>query len=174
MIRTAFALLLLAAASAAGAQTAAEPVRSPALSRVVGCRGVADTAERLSCYDREVAALEAAEARKDVVVVDREQLRKTRRTLFGLVLPNLSVFGNDDPNEEGVTSIETKITKLARNPYGRWIFDVEDGGRWIQSDSRELSRDPKVGQTIAIRQAAMGSFLANVDGQVAIRVQRVR
>jgi hypothetical protein len=174
MIRIAFALLLLAGASAAGAQAAAEPPRSPALSRVVGCRGVADVSERLSCYDREVAALEAAEARKDVVVVDREQLRKTRRTLFGLVLPNLSVFGNDDPNEEGVTSIETKITKISRNPYGRWIFDVEDGGRWIQSDSRELGRDPKVGQTVAIRQAAMGSFLANVDGQVAIRVQRIR
>lgn len=160
-------------ASAAAAQPAKAP-RSEALGRLTACRTVADVTERLACYDREVAALDAAEVRQDVVVVDREQLRKARRSLFGLTLPNLSIFGDDNEDEEGNSRIETTIQRLIRTPYGKWIFILPDGARWEQTDSRELPIDPKVGHSIKIRKAAMGSYLANVKDQVAIRVTRVR
>jgi hypothetical protein len=109
-----------------------------------------------------------------VVVVDREQLRKTRKTLFGLVLPNLSIFGDDNADQEGITNLETTIKTVSRNPYGRWIFDLAEGGRWMQNDSRNLAVDAKPGQPISIRRAAMGSYLANVNKQTAIRVERLR
>ncbi len=167
------ALVALALAAPASAQKAGEK-RSQVLSRVVDCRKLEDGQARLACYDREVAAMEVAEARKDVVVVDREQLRKTRRTLFGLTLPNLSVFGDDNDDQEGVQRIETTIKAVSQNPYGKWILTLEDGARWAQLDSIELPIDPRPGHPIKIRRAAMGSYLANIKDQNAIRVRRMQ
>ena len=96
-----------------------------------------------------------------------------RRTLFGLSVPDLGIFGGGDGDEEGVSRVETTIASAGRNPDGRWTFRLADGARWVQADSRELGRDPAAGQPIAIRKAAMGSFLANVNKQIAIRVRRV-
>ncbi|HWH17929.1 MAG TPA: hypothetical protein VNT77_06275 [Allosphingosinicella sp.] len=138
------------------------------------CRAIADESERLACYDREVAALDAAEARREVVMVDRQQLRETRRTLFGLTLPNLSVFGDDNEDEEGVSQIEAKIRSAAQTPVGKWILTLDNGTRWVQTDSRNLAIYPQPGHAIKIRKAALGSYLANIAGQTAIRVERSR
>lgn len=164
--------LLLAAPAAAKPDKPAE--RPQALVRLVECRAIAAEAERLACYDREVAAVDAAAAARDLVVVDREDLRKTRRTLFGLTLPDLSVFGDDNEDKESVGRLETTIKTVRQDPYGRWHFELADGALWSQIDSRELPIDPRAGQAIRIRRAAMGSFLANVNNQTAIRVRRER
>ena len=172
-----FAIPVAAALLAHGAVAPAiakAPNRSAALDRLVACRTQTDAEARLACFDREAAALEQAEASGALVVVDREQIRRTRRSLFGLTLPNLSVFGDDSPSAEGMTQIESTIKRISRTPYGKWIFELEDGARWGQIDSRDLAMDPKVGNTIKIRRASMGSYLANVQGQIAIGVERLR
>ena len=54
-----------------------------------------------------------------------------------------------------------------------WIFRLEDGSLWEQIELRDqLSRDPRAGQPIVIRRAALGSFRAEVDGMRPIRVSR--
>ncbi|HEX8533793.1 MAG TPA: hypothetical protein VF662_06465 [Allosphingosinicella sp.] len=169
------AILIAAVIAAQGfAASAAQPRRSAALTKLAECRSIAEAAARLACFDRETAALEAAQASGAVVIVEREEIRSTRRKLFGLTLPNLSVFGDDTPGAEGISQIESKIRRISRNPYGKWIFELEDGARWAQIDTRELSRTPRVGDSIKIRRATMGSYLANVQGQIAIGVERVR
>ena len=166
---------VLAAAAAPAAAQEPEPERPEALTRLVECRNVPSEAERLACYDREVAAFEAAERSRELVVMDRQQVRRTRRTLFGLALPDLNIFGDDNEDEEeGASQIETTLRSAAEDPYGKWILVLEDGARWRQIDSRTLAREPRGGQTIRIRRAAMGSYLANIDGQIAIRVRRER
>ena len=165
------ALLLLVALPAV-AQQPPRPERPQAVTRLLDCRNVQDTAERLACYDREVAAFETAEREQQLVVYDREQLRQTRRSLFGIALPNLNIFGGGD-DDDGVTQIQSTIRALRQDPYGKYTFTLADGARWVQLDSRELPIEPRVGQPIRIRQAAMGSYLANVNGQVAIRVRRI-
>lgn len=162
------------ALSAATAAEAADPPRPALLKNVVDCRSIADQAQRLACYDQAVAALDAAEARKDLVVVDRQQIRQTRRTLFGLSLPNLAIFGDSDDEEEGVSRLETTIAGVRQTPDGKWILALKEGGTWEQTDSRELSIEPRVGHPISIRRAALGSYLANVKEQSAIRVRRLR
>ncbi|MDP8913479.1 MAG: hypothetical protein M3N39_07885, partial [Pseudomonadota bacterium] len=110
------AIFLVAAVAALAAPASAQDVKASrpgALKRLSDCRSITDQTARLACYDREVAALDAAEARKDLVVVDREQLRKTRRTLFGLTLPDLSIFGDDSSEDEGMSHIEGRIRRLA-------------------------------------------------------------
>lgn len=169
-----FAVMLTAATAPAFAQETPRE-RPEALNRVINCRAIQPAEERLACYDREVAAFDTAESSNEVVVMDRQQVRRTRRTLFGLVLPDLGVFGdnNADP-EEAVAQIEATIQGANQNALGKWVITLEDGARWIQSDSRNLARNPRNGMTIRIRRAAMGSYLANIDGQIAIRVRRER
>lgn len=152
---------------------AAQDERPQALTRVLDCRTLADAGERLECFDREVAAMEQAEASKDLVVVDRKQLRDTRRSLFGLTLPSLAIFGDrDDDEEESV--IETTIRTASVDPYGKFVVLLEDGAVWRQIDDRVLAIRPRAGQAITIRKAAMGSYLANVNAQGAVRVRRDR
>jgi hypothetical protein len=144
------------------------------LRELIGCRSLADASARLACFDRTAAAVDAAEKRKDLVVVDRDQLRTTRRTLFGLTLPNLSIFGDDSKDEEGVSRIETTIRGASQTAYRKWLFTLQDGAQWEQIDGRELSITPRAGHSIKIRRGAVGSYLANVQDQTAIRVRRLR
>lgn len=149
-----------------------KPPTPAVVNRVVGCATVTDPQQRLACYDREVAAMNEAEKKGDLVAMDRTQVRKTKRSLFGLALPDLGVFGDD--GEDGESSIETTIRTVRMNPDGKYLFDLAEGGRWLQLDSRNFVIDPKPGQPIRIRRAAMGSYLANVNKQIAIRVRRVQ
>ncbi len=173
----AFAAACLFVSVSASAQQSSEsaPPRPQAVTRVFDCRTLQPPAERLACYDREVAALQTAEAAREVVVYDREQVRRTRRSLFGIPLPNLNIFGDGDDDKEegeGFTQIETTIRSITQDGRGRYMVTLEDGARWAQIDNRELSATPRAGQKIRIRQAAMGSYLANIGGNVAIRVRR--
>ena len=164
-------LLLIAAATPAAAQDSGQQAQPRALSQVFECRQIAASEERLACYDRQVTALQAATSGGEVLAYDREQIRRTRRSLFGISLPNLSIFGGGD-DEDGVTQIESTIRGLRQDAYGKYTFILEDGQRWVQIDSREMRSEPRVGQPIRIRRAMMGSFLANVNNQLAIRVRR--
>jgi hypothetical protein len=166
------ATLILACAAPAGAQQVKRE-RPPVLSRLVDCRAIAAPAERLACYDREVAAVDQAVSSNELVVMDRQQVRKTRSSLFGLTLPNLAIFGDDKDESEGVSRIETTIRRVGEDANGRWILELEDGARWLQIDSRMLPLDPRPKDKIVIRRAAMGSFLANINRATAIRVRRI-
>ena len=165
---------LAAAGTAHAAQQQTQLQLPPAFSRVVDCRAIADEGQRLACYDREVTQLQQATARNEIVIVDRDQIRKTRRTLFGLTLPNLAIFGGTDDEADGVTSIDTTLTRVSETPDGKWVLTLQEGGTWVQTDSRELIEDPRPGSTITIRRAALGSYLANVQKQRAIRVKRIQ
>ena len=167
-----FVVPALAAAPALAQERAAPPPPPQALTRVFDCRQVQAAEERLACYDRQVEALQAAAASQEVVAYDREQIRRTRRSLFGIALPDLSIFGGGE-DEDGVTQLESTIRALRQDAYGKYIFTLADGARWAQIDSREMRATPRVGQPIRIRRAMMGSYLANVNNQIAIRVRRV-
>ena len=168
------AAVLLCLATAASAQRPRPGEERPAaLTRVVQCRAVASAEERLACYDREVAAMDAAQSSGQLVAMDRTQIRRTRNSLFGLTLPNLGIFGDSNEDEEEASRIESTVRSATQAPDGKWIIQLADGARWIQLDSRNLNVDPRPGQPIRIRRAAMGSYLANVNNQVAIRVRRI-
>jgi hypothetical protein len=173
IVSLAIVTILCMEAAAVSAQSSSSK-RPEALNRLTACRTVAGAAERLSCYDREVAAIDRAEALKEIVVVDRQQIQRTRRSLFGLSLPDLNIFGNDDGDEQAVAELQSTIRSASQSPHGKWALTLQDGARWVQIDSKDLARDPRPGQPIRIKRAAMGSYLANIDGQVAIRVQRER
>lgn len=136
---------------------------------VIDCKAIADAAARLACYDKAVGALDAARATNELVVTDRATVREAKRGLFGLDLPSLKLFG--DGKDEEVTEIEGKITAIRLAKDGFPVFTLEDGARWKQTDGRNTY--PKPGSVVRIRKASLGSFMANVDGQPAVRVARL-
>ena len=69
--------------------------------------------------------------------------------------------------------IEATITAARPSRTAGWRFVLDDGSTWLQTDAIGFRRDPKPGMKIRIRRAAMGSYLANVEGQLAVRVKRV-
>lgn len=166
-------LCLAGTAADAQRQRQGEP-RPEVLSRVVQCRTLTSAEERLACYDREVAAMDAAQTRGELVAMDRQQVRRTRRSLFGLGVPNLGIFGEDNDDEEQASRIESTVRSATQNADGKWIITIEDGARWIQVDTRGLNFPPRPGQPIRIRRASLGSYFANVNNQVAIRMRRIQ
>lgn len=167
------ALAAIAWAAPASAEPRATGPRPEALDRVVQCRAIAHAAERLACFDREVAAMDAAVVAGELVAMDRQQVRRTRRSLFGLSLPSLGIFGDDSDQEEAFR-IESRVRAASRNADGKWVLTLEDSARWVQTEGRGPSRDPRPGQPIRIRRASFGSYFANVNDQVAIRVRRIQ
>lgn len=145
--------------------------RPEVFDRLLACRSVSDPSARLACYDERASAVDAAARKDELLVVDRTQVRKARRSLFGLTLPKLDIFGGGDREGEGFSEIESTISRAYYSNY-RWNVILEDGARWIQVDTKTPARDPKPGQKIRIRRAALGSFFANIDGQTAIRMRR--
>ena len=172
-------LLIAAPAAAADAPKQAPPA---VVQKLLDCRGLADAAARLACLDAGVAALAGAVENRDVLVADKEQVKAARRGLFGLSLPSFNLFGSDkDAAEKGekkdergaLTEIEAVITSARPIRNGGWRFVLNDGSVWMQTDTETYRRDPRSGMKIRIRRAAVGSYLANVDGQTAVRVRRV-
>lgn len=176
MIRRAGLFLVLTAALAAPAAGApksdAVQPPPPEFTRLIACQAIKDNMQRLACYDREVAGVGTANARGDLVVMNREQVRKTRRSLFGLTLPDLGVFGGGElPGDSDV--LETTIRGAKEGGDGKWWFNLAEGGTWVQLDNRDFIEDPKAGQPVKIKRGALGSYMMNVNKQTGIKVHRV-
>jgi hypothetical protein len=167
------ALVLLSAGSVANAKSAdvvnAAPPQS--FSKLTGCKAIVDSAARLACYDKAVTELEQAVASKQVYVADKEEIKKTRKGLFGFNLPKLGLFGGDDNSDESdhIEAIIAKATQLGRN--GPWTITLEDGAKWVQTQG-DIFPPPAPGQPIKIRKGTMGSYIANVNGQRGVQVER--
>ncbi|WP_262422463.1 hypothetical protein [Brevundimonas denitrificans] len=112
------ALPLLAALAIPALAQAQEAPRPELLNRLTDCRAMTDPAARLSCYDTAVEALDAAERQGEVVVVDRAQVRESRRALFGFEMPSLPAFGRVTAAEDEVSSVETTLTRASRGGDG--------------------------------------------------------
>ena len=165
--------LALATLPAAPAIAKDKPAAPPAVYQaVVDCRALSDAAQRLACFDRTVGEMAKAGEQKELVVLDREAMRETRRGLFGFNLPKLKLFGgNDDGDKDEVKEIESTITGIRTANDGLPIFTIADGAKWKQTEGRNVY--PEVGDTIRIKKATLGSYMANVDKRAAVRVMRL-
>ena len=164
-------LLLAGALLSASAQAQPAKVEQPeAFKRLVQCRGISDSAARLQCFDAASAAVAEAADRQELVVVDKKQILESRRSLFGLSIPNFKLFGGSESDE--IKTVQSKLSSVRRDADGRMVMRLEDGSTWRQMDDVALGRDPKSGHKVEINRAALGSYMMRVEGQPGIRVKR--
>lgn len=170
-------ILAAAAAALLSMPVSAAPRRAPTtdtpaqIQRLLGCRALADAAQRLACFDRETSALGQAVARKDLVVIDRERATAARRSLFGFSVPSFGGLFGGDENE--VKEIQSTVAGVGRNPEGGWTIRLADGSTWTQTDDTPIGLRPERGQKIVVRRGTLGSFRLSVNGQPAVKVKRV-
>lgn len=149
------------------------PGKPPAsLSALTECRALSDDRARLACFDREVAALETKVQTKEVAVVDRADVRKTRRSLFGIALPSIKLFDNDDEPE--IKEINAVIQSVSRDGEGHLVFTLDDGATWAQTDDFPLGNAVKPGSKVTLKRGTFGSFFADFEKTVPVRAKRIR
>jgi hypothetical protein len=170
MIRSAITVLT-ALALGAPAVAADEP---PAAIQALGaCRAMTDNAQRLACYDQAAGALLQSVENKETVVLDKQEVRKTKRSLFGFSLPKLPFFGNDkdDKDEEEFSQIDEPIKTVRSIGYGRFRFTLEDGATWETTEG--INAFPKPGQKVLIKKGLMGSYFIRFEGNRSVKGMRV-
>lgn len=141
------------------------------------CQPKSDPAERLACYDAAVASIVVASTEGEVRVVDREDVRQTRRKLFGFALPDLGIFGKSDQDDaeqaKEFTALETTITGV-RAAKGTYILITEEGAEWQLDELPARLMRPKPGQPLEIRSGAFSSYFLRIDGQKGVKGRRVK
>lgn len=175
LILATWSLSLVSAREPEPAQTAVNvPV---ALQSMLKCQSEKDDKVRLACFDARVAAFADAQAKGDVAVVDRADVTKTRRDLFGFKLPDFGLFGEkeqrDGARSEGVDQISAVVRSAMQNADGGWIITLEDGARWEQTQAMTFGRRPRTGSTVTIERAALGSYKMKIDSSPAVRARRI-
>ena len=171
-----FAVVVMAASPA----SATDPVGRPkVVDDVVRCRAISEPAARLACYDAAATTLTEATDNQTIVVLDKAEVQRTRRSLFGFTLPKLPFFGNDrdgknetKEDKAEVRELATTIRSVAPSGYGLWSLTLAEGGTWRTTEpSRSL--EPRAGQSIVIKRGPVGGYMAKVDGERAVRIQRI-
>ncbi|MEW4467566.1 hypothetical protein AB1K62_07030 [Parasphingorhabdus sp. JC815] len=140
---------------------------------LIACKAMSDTTQRLACYDARVAALEAAETSNQLIIADREQVREARRSVFGLSLPRIKLFDGEAEKGDNVNEIEATIASVHEMRSGKWLFKLEDGALWQQTEARRTRTSPSVGDSVVIKRGSLGSFIAKLNGGRAFKVKRV-
>lgn len=176
MLHLPHAVAALGLIGSAGLAQSAPPSSSPLVGSLEACRAVTDSSARLSCYDSAVEALVGAASKGDVVVVEREQVRKARRSLFGFSLPNLPFLRQTrDPAEEEVPKeFVSTLQSMGPSGVGRYRFVIEDGEAIWETVDATPAMYGKRGAEVKIRRGALGSYFLKVEGEQWVRARRVR
>lgn len=174
-----FALTTAFAACSAAAQPA--PTSPDYIGDLKACRAIADERERLACYDAKVGTMVSANEAGDVRIVDREDVRRTRRQLFGFSVPDVGVLAGDDKssdkdgNGDGDKDelFTTSIASARALPNGGWRFTTAEGAIWeINNPPRRLA-PIKPGDTVEFKKATLGYYFVRIAGQIGVKGRRV-
>lgn len=143
----------------------------PLVDAIARCLPITQADARLACLEAGARALVAASERQEVSVVRREEVRRARRSLFGIsgdpgdVLPGATA--------ERIETLDTTVTAATRGGNDHWVLRLAEGGRWETTEAWTVGRDPKPGTTVSIRRGSLGSYVMKVGSERAVRVRRL-
>ena len=168
----------LFAAWLTGSATAQTSSSDRILNAFDTCRAITTSDERLACFDRTTAALEADIKSRAVTIVDHQDLTRAKRSLFGFTLPPIDLFGGrrserPDKNVEEFSEINTTIASARSVENSRVEIRLADetGALWRSTDP--VSFPPRAGDKIRIRKGALGNYFISTGGR-SFRGMRLR
>src|SRR5689334_2373087 len=143
-------LMMAAAAAAAAPAHGAAPAGSQLINAVQACQTIRDDAARLQCYDRSVSALAVANARGDVRIVDRQQMREARRSLFGFGGVRIPFFTGSKDVEQEPKQLLAKVASFRSigNGYVR-VSIADPDSTWESTEPTDVF-DVKAGDKVTI------------------------
>jgi hypothetical protein len=150
------------------------PKQSPMVGALEACRAIVDPTQRLACYDKEAGALLAATQAGEVSVVDKSEMRKARKSLFGFSMPNLPFFSGDDSANEVSDTLESTVTQASGIGYGKFRLTIAEGNAvWETTETYGTMRDPRPGDKISIKRGPLGSYLLRIGNNRGVKGKRV-
>ena len=111
------------------------------------CQTIVDPVLRLACFDQGIGALKAA--------------REEDRTLFEAPPPPVEF-----------TPITANLDSVAEVAPSVWLLVLSDHSVWRTDD--DVRFFPEAGVTVKVVKAALGSFMATIGKEHAVRVVRRR
>jgi hypothetical protein len=164
------ALVLSAAVSATG--VAAQTSTQDHFAALRACQSQTDPAARLACFDTAAGTIVSAADAGDLRVVDKEEIRRTRRGLFGFSLPDLGLFGGGS-DEPDMDMLETTITSVRYTGGDSFVFRTKEGATWQVSNVPSRLREARSGDAVVFKRAAMGSYFIRIGGQMGVKGKRI-
>lgn len=137
------------------------------------CRDIVDEDRRLACYDAKVAAIVVASDAGDVTIVDRDDMVRTRRQLFGFNVPNLGILKDDTSDTEAGELLETSVTSARRLSSKTWRFTTAEGAIWEINNAPPRLASIKSGDAVQFKKAALGFYFIRFNGQLGVKGKRV-
>ncbi|WP_337660886.1 hypothetical protein [Erythrobacter sp. Alg231-14] len=145
------------------------------LEGLKACQQIAEDAQRLECFDSAVGSIVTASDEGEVQVVDRDDVRQTRRSLFGFNLPDLGIFGSDDDEEEEEEELFTTTVVSVRYLSSRKArFTTAEGAVWEMKNIPRRLRRIQEGDTVEFNSAALGYFFIRINGQLGVKGRRIQ
>lgn len=161
------------------------------IDQLADCRAQTVDAQRLACFDRTVAAVVDARSKKDIVILDRTEVRKAKTSLFGFSLPSIKLFGGGSDDEQ-LKQLVGVMGNTSMLPGGLIRFELVDkpgektetpGGKTetkagenksVWETVEQVMLPPRRGDTVTIKAGALGSYVATAPGRRSARVRRIR
>jgi len=163
----------LAAVAATGAAAKPIPPSAPpaAVQSLLSCRSIADSAQRLVCYDRAAQGFADAMGKKEVVVIDKVRANEARRSLFGFTVPNFGALFGGGGDE--ISQIESTVTEVVEHGLGGFTLKLADGSIWTQIDDTPVALPPRRGDKVVVRRGALGAYFVKLGSQPGFKAKRV-
>jgi hypothetical protein len=172
-------LLLLSLAVFVAGPARADATRD-ALAEIAKCADIADSSERLQCFD---AAVPRA---KSTLAAPAQQPAEKRGLLewFGFTrsqpVAKTEDFGKPVPEARlgEITEITATVVEFAKTLRGKSVFILDNGQVWRQLDGDGTEvRDPAPGANmkVTIETGAVGSYNLTIEGRNGlIKVSRLK
>jgi hypothetical protein len=155
------------------------------LEAIAKCADIADSADRLKCYDAAAPRAKSALATPPQPAKEPAKEPKVTVETYGLPQAQRPVEKVEDfgkpappPQPDEIKEITSNVLEFAKTPRGRAIFILENGQVWRQldSDTSEI-RDPQPGKTmrVKIENGFLGSYNLTIEGRNGlIKVTRLK
>ena len=144
--------LSIALLTASGLLCAADATKHP-------CAHVRDDTDRLACYDQAFGKppdAAAATPQENFGYKEKEAELKTGKT-----------------EPAAPASVTAAVTAFERRRDGKFTVTLDNAQIWAQTEINSQA-DVKVGDSVTVRRAALGSFLLVTKAGIGTRVKRVK
>ncbi|MEM6858136.1 MAG: hypothetical protein AAF559_09715 [Pseudomonadota bacterium] len=146
------------------------------LEQLKVCQTKTNDSERLACFDQAVGNIVAANEAGEVQIIDQDDVRRTKRELFGLSVPDIDILKTDDEEEDkkAKEELETVITSASYQSRKKIRFTTQEGAVWEITGAPSRLRTIEAGDRVVFKKASMGTFFIRINGQVGVRGKRIQ